>query len=191
MKPDHRTEIKDYLGKAFTPGSFLEFMEYKKVELLKGSYAELLDKVLAISSKEDLADFQEGYWVDHWIYNNDLLEQYFSIYPDRIEDLLVKDCSYTYYDNYEVVMPREKKYVLTPNGVRQLGSVIRIREKEELIKSRETHPYMVRTENGKEIFTIVHSFQNRNASCKQNRFFGSLRALVSRWKPTNQAGVMH
>lgn len=149
VKPDHRTEIKDYLGKAFTPGSFLEYMEYKKVELLKGSYAELLDKVLAISSKEDLADFQEGYWVDHWIYNNDLLEQYFSIYPDRIEDLLVKDCSYTYYDNYEVVMPREKKYVLTPNGVRQLGSVIRIREKEELIKSRETHPNMVRTENGK------------------------------------------
>ena len=99
MKPDHRTEIKDYLGKAFTPGSFLEFMEYKKVELLKGSYAELLDKVLAISPRRIWLIFRKDTGRS-LIYNNDLLEQYFSIYPDRIEDLLVKDCSYTYYDNY-------------------------------------------------------------------------------------------
>ena len=149
VKPAYIADIKDFLNKAYTPGSLLEFLEYKKAELLKGTYTELLDKVLAISSKEDLADFQEGYWVDHWIYNNDLLEQYFAIYPDRIEDLLIKDCSYTYYDNYEVVMPRDRKYVLTPNGVRQLGAVARVREKEELIKSRKTHPFMVRTGNGK------------------------------------------
>lgn len=142
-------KIGKYLSKPYTPGSLLEFTEYSEVKLLKGDLDQLLNAVLSISSKEDIADFQEGYWVDHWIYNTDLLEQFSAVYPDQAVDLLFNRCEYTYYDNYEIVMPRDKKYVLTSNGVRQIGSVKKIEEKKKLIEERLIQPKKVRTNLGK------------------------------------------
>lgn len=149
VEPEYREEVKRYVDKAFTPGALLEYLEYKKVALKKGNNDELLNEILSISVKEDLADFQEGYWVDHWLYNTDLLERYLSIFPDKAEDILINDSTYTYYDNYEVVAPRDKKYVLTDNGVRQFHALIKVDEKERMIKERKAHPFNVRTQKGK------------------------------------------
>ncbi|HHW23630.1 MAG TPA: hypothetical protein GXX26_12260 [Clostridiaceae bacterium] len=140
--------IKQYMSKAFTPGALLGFMEAAGISLKSGTRDSFMNDILYVSVKEDLADFSEGYWVDHWIYNTDLLEQYLSVYPDKAMELLTGNREYSFYDQYEFVAPRSKKYVLTENGVRQLGSVIKSDEKERMIKRRTSDPYKVRTSNG-------------------------------------------
>ncbi len=35
------------------------------------------------------ATFGEGYWIDHWTYNLDLIDTYLAVYPDRKHALLV------------------------------------------------------------------------------------------------------
>jgi hypothetical protein len=142
-------KIKTFIQKPFNPGSFLNFLEQNEINLVNGDADGLLNKFLAISKKEDLADFKEGYWVDHWTYNNDLLEQFIDVYPDKVADLLFNRKNFSFYDNYEVVLPRDKKYVLTDLGVRQLGSVVNVPEKQKMIKERSLYPFRVRTDYGK------------------------------------------
>lgn len=141
--------VAEFLKKPYTPGNLLGFIESHGVKLLDGSLQALLDDVADQSEKEDMADFGEGYWVDHWTYNTDLIEEYTAIYPDRLVETLFDTFDYTYFDSEEVVAPRERKYVLTGNGVRQLGSVVKVPDKVKIIKARGESPNLVRTEYGK------------------------------------------
>lgn len=47
-----------------------------------------VETVAAQADWEFAATFGEGYWVDHWFYNLDLLHSYLAIYPDRKDELL-------------------------------------------------------------------------------------------------------
>ncbi|MCL2411503.1 MAG: hypothetical protein FWC97_07660, partial [Treponema sp.] len=143
----HKLIVSDFLQKPFTPGSLLSFLEQNEIQL-KNNH-EFLDKAISLAKKEDIADFQDGYWSDHWTYNNDLLERFLSVYPDKAEELLYNKKEYTYYDNTEAVLPRHRKYVLTDNGVRQYGAVQPSSEKQQMIKTRTESPFIVRTNNGK------------------------------------------
>lgn len=145
---DNRT-VREFLTMPFTPGGLLGFIEMKEICLTEGTLDEFLNDILFISSKEDMAEHQEGYWVDHWTYNSDLIEQYLSVFPDKIIDLLFDKSEFTYFDSAEFVAPREKKYVLTDNGVRQLNSIVKISEKEKMIKERTADASKVRTDLGK------------------------------------------
>jgi hypothetical protein len=40
-----------------------------------------LEMVLAVSDQQVDATFGEGYWVDHWTYNLDLIESYLARLP--------------------------------------------------------------------------------------------------------------
>ena len=83
----------------------------------------ILNDVLNASSQQVEANFGEGYWVDHWTYNVDLLESYSSIYPDQEEELLFND-SYGYFYSPVFVEPRSEKYCLIEEGkIRQYGAV--------------------------------------------------------------------
>lgn len=141
--------LLDFVKKPFTPGSLLGFIEQKDIKLKSDSVDLFFNNLIELCVKEDLADFQEGYWVDHWTYNNDLLEQFIEIFPDKVVDLIFNKKEYTYYDNYEVVAPRVQRHILTNQGVRQYGSVVKIAEKEIMIKGRTKNPNQVRTDFGK------------------------------------------
>jgi hypothetical protein len=142
-------DLISFVKKPYTPGSLLGFIEYKEIEVKKDNLDVFLNNLLSVSSKEDLADFQEGYWVDHWTYNNDLLDQFVDVFPDQAVDLLLNRKEFTYYDNYEVVVPRVQRHVLTAQGVRQFGSLAKVPEKERMIKERTESPNLARTEFGK------------------------------------------
>ncbi|MBC8059518.1 MAG: hypothetical protein H7Y18_02520 [Clostridiaceae bacterium] len=141
--------LLNFVKKAFTPGSLLGFLEQNEMTLKKDNIDVFFNKLIALSTKEDLADFQEGYWVDHWTYNNDLLEQFMEIFPDKVIDLMFNKKDYTYYDNFEVVVPRIQRHILTKDGVRQSGSLVKIAEKEKMIKERISNPNQLRTDFGK------------------------------------------
>lgn len=79
--------------------------------------------ILGVSHQETEANFAEGYWVDHWTYNVDLLENYSSIYPDKEEALFFSEDYFYFYDPV-YVEPRSEKYCLLNNGeVRQYGAI--------------------------------------------------------------------
>lgn len=144
-----REKIQEFLKKPFTPGSFLDYMEQNSIVPVNGSANDFLEKILNECKKEDLADFSDGYWVDHWTYNTDLLEQFIEIYPDKVSELFFGDKSFSFYESDEIVLPRSEKYVLTNSGVRQFHSVKKSSARQELIASRKSCPHKTRTNSGK------------------------------------------
>lgn len=92
-------------------------------KMVEGDYDELLATILEHSSYSFEANFSEGYWVDHWTYNVDLLENYASVYPDKIRTLLL-DNSYQYFYSPVFVEPRSEKYCLREDKkIRQYGAI--------------------------------------------------------------------
>lgn len=83
----------------------------------------LFAAILSCSTQQIQANFAEGYWVDHWTYNVDLLENFSSIFPDKEEALFFKE-EYGYFYDPVYVNPRDEKYCLLPDGkVRQYGAI--------------------------------------------------------------------
>jgi len=110
-----------FFEKPFEPGELLSFVEENDIALTS-SFEELLAYVLCASSENLEADYGEGFWIDHWTYNLDLVESYLAIYPDKQADLLFEH-PYKYYQNKAFVQPRSKKYVQKDNKYRQYHAV--------------------------------------------------------------------
>jgi hypothetical protein len=140
-----QTKLLNFFNKGgFEPGALAMFLESQKISAPK----DFIDKAVVLAQTVNDADHGEGYWVDHWTYNLDLLESYLAIYPERETELLFKDKTFTYYDCYHYVTSRDYKQVLSDGKVRRYTSVIQVPEKAELIKSRKTSPNVLRTKNG-------------------------------------------
>ncbi len=138
---------KGLLGEPFSPGQLLE-------ALLAGGATPAqtrpsFDLVLGLADKIQDAAHGEGYWVDHWIYNLDLIDSYAAVYPDRMRALLVERRDFSTFDNSHVVQPRDRKYVLRKDGtVRQLHAVAVDAGKAGLIARRTEDPQKMRAGHG-------------------------------------------
>ncbi len=151
-EPD-REKVSGFLSRSYTPGGLLGFIENEHIGLNVDAESFMLE-VLAESDQYAEAVFGEGYWIDHWTYNMDLIESYLAVYPDRKEQLLFDDTSYMYYDSPADVLPRDQKTVLTDGKVRRYGAVRESEEKEELLNSRQSLKTWVRTQQGQgDIYT--------------------------------------
>jgi hypothetical protein len=140
--------VKEFFSKNFEPGSLLLFLEKEKIKL-KVSNDEFLSMVLEIAQQIDVADHGEawhgsGYWVDHWTYNLDLLENYLAVYPEQEKDILLDKKEFTYFDNPFVVVSRSERYVKVAGKVRQFGSVVLDKAKQAQIKHRISNQSVVR-----------------------------------------------
>jgi hypothetical protein len=136
-----------FLAQPFSPGQLLEAL------LRTGTTAQTarpwFDCILGRADKIQGAAHGEGYWVDHWIYNLDLIDSYATLYPDRLRALLIERCDFGYFDNEHIVQPRERKYVLRPDGsVRQLHAVVKDADKARLIAQRTEQPHAMRAAHG-------------------------------------------
>ncbi len=109
--------------------------------------APLMTEILAAAQEEENAEFEKGYWSDHWTYLVDLLEAFAAIYPERVGELFAQD-GYTFFDPTHFVMPRAHKHVMTARGVRQYGAVRIRKDKQELISGRKSHAHQVRDQHG-------------------------------------------
>jgi hypothetical protein len=118
LREEDREELISFLSQEFTPGGLM--MRLQNYRCLHGMSSEQLFELIMERSEEILnAVFSEGYWTDHWTYNLDLIESYLSVYPDKEEELLFDDESYTYYEARVKIYPREHRYVKTKHGIRQ------------------------------------------------------------------------
>ncbi|MBN1313043.1 MAG: hypothetical protein JXB30_16645, partial [Anaerolineae bacterium] len=139
--------LASILDKPFTPGSLLTALVDHDTRL-NVSRDELLRRVLSEAGQHFEAVPAEGYWVDHWTYNLDLIESYLDIYPERQAELLFGKPVYTFYDNFKVVLPRAERYVLAGDRVRQYNAVVEDAEKRAMIEARSEMPNLARTGHG-------------------------------------------
>jgi len=124
----HQDKITNILSHKFTPGKLMTYIDLNHIELTISKEA-FLEKVLKASIQDIEASYGEGYWVDHWTYNMDLIENYLEVYPDLLEDLMFTE-NYRYFESHVTVLPRNEKYVLTKDGkVRQVEAVMYDQEK--------------------------------------------------------------
>lgn len=118
-----RDLVMEVLSSKFTPGKLSMQLHLNQIKL---NIAEerFLEIVLSASEQNIEANFGEGFWVDHWTYNYDLIENYLSVFPDKLEHMLHEDFSYRFFKSPVFVLPRSQKYGLTKDGhVRQFGAL--------------------------------------------------------------------
>ena len=135
------------LAQAFSPGQLLEALV--QACGTPAMARPWFDRILGHADKIQDAMHGEGYWVDHWIYNLDLIDSYAALYPDRLRALLLERPEFTYFDNPHVVQPRHAKTLLRPDGsIRQLHAVVRDADKAALIAQRTDAPNQMRAGHG-------------------------------------------
>ncbi len=120
---------------------------WQALESATGDRESVIAEILAQAQEVIDAEFDRGYWSDHWTYLVDLLISYQAIFPDRLPGLLLEK-TYTFFDPTHIVAPRAQKYAVTPNGVRQYGAVQERLDKIELINARTHRRYQVRAQAG-------------------------------------------
>ncbi|MFA5118210.1 MAG: cellobiose phosphorylase [Candidatus Omnitrophota bacterium] len=139
--------LLSFLTQPFSPGELVFFLEAQGVKL-NVSNDQFLNILLAHSSKNQEAEHVEGFWTDHWTYNLDLLESYLGVYPEKLKEIVFESRQFSFFDNAEVVNPRNKKYVLHKDSVRQFHSVSLDLEKKDMIMRRATEAHVVRAAYG-------------------------------------------
>jgi hypothetical protein len=145
---EHPDGLAALLAQPFTPGQLLRAVVDGEMGLTVSPEA-FVAAALTGAEQHFQAVPGEGYWIDHWTYNLDLIETYLAVYPDRRDDLLFGQPIVPCYDSPAVVQPRDRKYVLAGEGrVRQYGAVVEDEEKAALIASRSQLPNLVRTAHG-------------------------------------------
>ncbi len=145
---DKKELLRELVTHPFSPGNLVKFLKIFQINVSL-PLIDFIAKVLLISESSTEAIHGDGYWVDHWTYNLDLIEDYLAIYPEKRNSLLFDKKIFTYYDNPAVVLPRDKKYVLLGDKVRQIGAVVIDKDKEVMINSRTELKYIMRENNGK------------------------------------------
>ncbi|RDY31680.1 hypothetical protein [Lachnotalea glycerini] len=163
IEESQRNLVTEFFLKEFSPGELLQFLDKEDIHLYLEK-KEFLTEVINSSTQQLNASFQEGYWVDHWTYNLDLIESYLAIYPDYEKHLLLEDNSYTYYEARAVVLPRLKRYVKTDIGIRQYHCIDEVRKqhiKHERVRTQHGNGAVYTSNLLTKLLVII---QNRFAS---------------------------
>lgn len=140
--------LAEQLTRPFLVGELLKGLENLEIHYRLGRQ-EFAEELLEKATAEEGAIHGEGFWIDHFSYNLDLLESFAALFPEKLATLLFNEPVFTFYDNDHFVLPRQQKYSLVGGQVRQYRSVVVDQEKQALINSRPTEKNLVRTEFGR------------------------------------------
>ncbi|UCC95486.1 MAG: hypothetical protein JSW40_01740 [Candidatus Omnitrophota bacterium] len=141
----HNRALLSLMERGFYLGEFFKFL---KEEGIRVRHREKLARIiLERSAREPQARFSEGYWIDHWRYNLDLIESFLYFYPDKAKDLL-RTKLFTFWDDEVRVLPRRLKYYKERGHIYQGASVERVEAKEEIVRKRRRFKNFLRTKRG-------------------------------------------
>lgn len=123
------TAIQKLVAGKFTPGQISNTVAKLQLDLQIDD-GDFIAHILNECDQNIEAGFGEGYWSDHWDYSMDLVDNYLSIFPDKLNELVFEDNTYKFYDSVAYVVPRDEKYVINKKGdVRQYGMEVEDGEK--------------------------------------------------------------
>lgn len=140
--------LKKNVGEEFDVGTLV--VQASHAGLPEKQVEKVVEKLLSGSYPVESADFGEGFWVDHWTYNLDLVEVYLSVYPDKEEDLFFEKV-YSFYDDAHKVNPRSVRYYLKNKKVYQGNFLFKDPEREKEIAARKRMKNRVRYKGTDEI----------------------------------------
>jgi hypothetical protein len=144
---DRPDALRALLGQPFSPGQLLKSASSHGLRLAVAPET-FVETAVGQAEPVFAATFGEGYWIDHWFYNLDLLDTYLAVYPDHKDELLFAR-TVPYYQGPAYVQPRDRKSVeVEAAKVRQYGAVVEDEEVMQLIVSRTTVPNLMRTAHG-------------------------------------------
>ncbi len=132
--------------KGFYLGEFFKLLDEEKIRVNRRD--ELALRLLRKSGREPQAIHSEGYWIDHWHYNLDLIESFLYFYPDKLEELFLKE-KFLFWDDEHCVKPRSLRYCLKAGKIYQAESLEIDREKRASLKKRERPKNFLRTKKDK------------------------------------------
>lgn len=127
IKAGDQALLRNFVMKGFMPGDLFVFIAQNGIQL-KSPPKVFLTDLIGICQKFETAQHSEGFWVDHWTYNIDLVESYLALYPEDLRHLFLENHEFSFYHNSVHVRPRDERYVLTSRGVRQYDSLHEGRE---------------------------------------------------------------
>ncbi len=134
-------------------GALYEFIKTYAVDPLNvnNQFMEIMQAARAVETVER----GDGFWIDHWTYNLDHLDQYLAIFPEKKAWLFYEKKDFTFFDSDHYVKPRREKYVVTKEGqLRQYGAVGQNAQKRALMGARTADPHKARVDQGRgEVFT--------------------------------------
>ncbi len=149
FRPKTAVLVGEYLSKPFKLGEFCRWLG-SVGDVSPARFEKLIRQLSPFLEGEEKAEHGEGFWVDHWTYNLDLVESYLAIYPERLRMTLIEKRDHTFFDDAHRVRPRDEKYHMVQNaGVRQYQAVFLDKEKAVLIAGRKKEKNLVRTRHGK------------------------------------------
>ena len=108
--------VKDLVDHPFSLGELADALIQDQQPLTT------IETILGQCSQSVVAHYGHGYWIDHWTYINDLLEQYVKVFPDQINDVLFRE-PFAYFASPHTVKPFLNRVVLTPKGLRQYDAL--------------------------------------------------------------------
>ncbi len=128
-------------SKEFSLSGVAGWLNRKKISfnIIEKAVYRILSQAVEIES----ADFGEGFWIDHWTYNLDLVLNYLSLFPDEEEPLLFEN-TYSFYDDSYRVSPRSERYYLKDGRVLQGKAISFSKDKNSEISLRKKFRHRLR-----------------------------------------------
>jgi hypothetical protein len=139
--------LQNCMVKGFYLGDFFKLLEEEEIRVKPKMKEELVKALLIRAKREPQAHHGEGYWIDHWRYNLDLIESYLYFYPDKEKELFLTN-SFVFWDDEHKVRPRAARYVIRSGKVYQGDSIEVVREKNSILKERAIFKNFLRTKKG-------------------------------------------
>jgi hypothetical protein len=132
--------------RGFYLGEFFQLMEEEGIKLKRKK--DLVACLLERSQRDPQAAHGEGYWIDHWHYNLDLIENYLYFYPDKVKELF-SDREFFFWDDEHRIKPRARRYQLHSGRVQQGEGIETVKEKRTVLKNKDRFANFLRTSKGK------------------------------------------
>ncbi|MDZ4181779.1 MAG: hypothetical protein U1B83_02795, partial [Candidatus Cloacimonadaceae bacterium] len=87
--------LQALLADPFTPGELMIWLKDRDIAI-KSDPDAFIGDLLNISSKHFGTEHGEGFWIDHWTYNLDLLENYLAVYPEKKQHIIFDNAAFTF-----------------------------------------------------------------------------------------------
>jgi len=138
--------VSHLLVRGFYLGELFALLSEEKIGLKNPD--QFLESLLSKAERKPQASHGEGYWIDHWRYNLDLIENFLYFYPDKLKDLFLKK-EFTFWDDEHRIKPRSQRYVLRAGKAYQTESIESVKQKRLVIRKRKDCKNTLRTKKGK------------------------------------------
>jgi len=147
-------KVAHLMVKGFYLGEFFNLLDEENIEI--ANRQQLVKRLLLEARRTPQAVFGEGCWIDHWRYNLDLIENFLTVYPDRLKDLFLNQ-PFVFWDDEYAVKERSRRYHLRLHKIYQGESLEAIKEKKLILKERKLYKNFLRTKDNRIYSTTLIS----------------------------------